>query len=154
MKKKLITGLLVTGLFITGCGSKPSKTKGEDVLTKTIGAETQLKDVATDVDEAAVQFALHIDRKFNGLFKVTASQKDKVITLDLMDKEVDSALKLAKAGSPTAIETSKGFLDGIRLLSKALYLEIPGYGIIMNDMQGYPIYVAYDGIEIANEILD
>lgn len=155
MKKKIIAGLLATGLFITGCGDKPTETKKDEVLEKTTTTETQQKDTPTaDADEGAAQFVLSVESGLDGSFEVTASKSDRLVTLHLVDEGIQASFNFAKLGDPTYIENTRNFLDGISELSRSLYSMAPGYGLIMTDTKGDPVYAVFNGVEIANEILD
>ena len=155
MKKKIIAGLLVGLLISTGCGNKPAETKKNEVLEKTTITETQQKDIPADADEGAAQFVLSVESGFDdGSFEVTASKSDRLVTLHLMDEGMQAAFNFAKLGEPTYIENTRNFLDSISVLSQSLYSMAPGYGLIMTDTKGDPIYAVFNGVEISNEILD
>lgn len=156
MKKKIIAGLLVGLLISTGCGNKPAETKKDEVLEKTTTTKTQQKDIPTaDADEGAAQFVLSVESGFDdGSFEVTASKSDRLVTLHLMDEGLQAAFNFAKLGEPTYIENTRNFLDGILELSQSLYSMAPGYGLIMTDTKGDPVYAAFNGVEISNKILD
>lgn len=157
MKKKIIAGLLAGLLISTGCGNKPAETKKNEVLEKTTTTETQQKDTPIDAnaDEGAAQFVLSVESGFDdGSFEVTASKSDRLVTLRLMDEGMQAAFNFAKLGDPTYIENTRRFLDSILVLSQSLYSMAPGYGLIMTDTKGDPIYAAFNGVEISNKILD